>query len=255
MTDNQTVKLRIATSQFHVTTSISDNLKCIIEHTHLAIKANANIVHFPELSLSGYETNIKNINWEALENALAKLRLLAKEANINIVFGAHCKHGDKPPYNCTYLITSTGELAGKYIKSRLYSKENNNFSAVDNLFTYKIKGVQCGFLICFDSNFPELFRSYRKLGVKLLFLSYYNAKSSKPKNNMDVLMRSQFITRATDNLMYISGSNSSAKYSRMPSSFVAPDGSINSMKRHIPGVLVSEYPKINLGWIYDNTKY
>jgi len=133
----------------------------------------------------------------------------------------------------------------------LYGKELEKFNAVENYFVAKINGVKCGFLICYDSTFPELFLKYKEMGVKLLFFSYYNANSSKPKNSMDELMRSQFITRATDNLMYISGSNSSSKYSRMQSSFVCPDGTINSLKRHVPSILISNYPKNDLGWIHN----
>lgn len=118
----------------------------------------------------------------------------------------------------------------------------------------EIKGIKCGFLICYDSCFPELFQYYRDQGVKILFLSFYNAKSSKGRNSLDDLVDAQLRTRAADNLMYISGSNSSTRYSRIPSSVASPDGKLTSLKRHKAGVLIYDYPDKNLGWTYDNSK-
>lgn len=107
-------------------------------------------------------------------------------------------------------------------------------------------------MICFDSCFPELFHRYRQEGVKILFLSYYNAKSTHEKNDLDTMMRALLITRAADNSMYISASNSSAYYSRMPSCLARPDGKVFSLKRHIPGILCYDYPEDILGFTYNN---
>ena len=244
-------KLKIAVSQFPVSTSITENMSYIIKHTKKAAQSKADAIHFPELSLSGYETNILEIDWSAIRQSIESLKNLAKELHINIIIGVHKESDDaSKPFNITCLITSEGNVVGHYIKSRLYGKEEERFSSKENTFVYNINGVKCGFLICYDSNFPALFTAYRKLGVEVLFLSFYNANSSKPKNSMDELMRAQFITRSTDNLMYISGSNSSAHYSRMPSSFVCPDGTIISLPRHKSGILICDYPKVDLGWTF-----
>jgi deaminated glutathione amidase len=240
--------LTIATSQFPQSTNIEQNFKYMLRHISIAVNKGANVIHFPELSLSGYQTKTENIDWNIIQNKILKLKHVAKQQKINIVFGVHKKNKNLPPFNSTVVILSNGTIAGEYIKSKLYSAEKKRFSFKENFFTCKINGIICGFLICYDSNFPHLFEKYKKLGVKLLFLSYYNANSTKPKNSMDTLMKSQLITRATDNLFYISGSNSSSYYSRMPSSFVSPDGAITELPRHKPGVLISKYPKNNLGW-------
>lgn len=246
-------KLKIAVSQFPVEPDIKSNLGYISKHIRQAIKKEADIIHFPELALSGYETEINQIDWKLLEDSLQEIRLIAKKDKIHIGIGTHTQSPHKnKPYNSTLLISDQGKIAGNYIKTKLYKYELERFSSKNSFFTYQINGVKCGFLICYESCFPDLFTKYKKAGTKILFLSYHNAKSTKPKNSMDTLMKSQFITRATDNLMYISGSNSSSYYSRMPSSFVSPDGKIISAKRHIPGIIIGEYPNTNLGWTYDN---
>ncbi|MCR4329234.1 MAG: carbon-nitrogen hydrolase family protein [Candidatus Roizmanbacteria bacterium] len=248
---NQTLK--IATSQFQVSEDIASNTKYIKKHIAQASRLHADVIHFPEMSLSGYNTTIEDIDWGLLNRSLDEVRLLAKKYNMYVVLGLH-HISDQPgkAFDTTLLLSNKGQTVGKYSKQKLYGSEKNRFIPEKNFLTYKIKGVKCGFLISYDSCFPELFLVYKKQGIKLLFLSYYNANSAKPRNSMDALMKAQFITRATDSQMYISGSNSSSKYSRMPSSFVRPDGRLTTLKRHTPGILLSDYPGSKLGWIYDN---
>ncbi len=249
--NNQTLK--IATSQFPVSEDIARNMKYIRKHIAEASHLHANVIHFPEMSLSGYNTIMKNLDWYTLDKSLDEIKLFAKKYGMYVVLGLHHKnHQSSKSFNTTQLLSSKGKIVGIYSKQKLYESEKNRFISKKNFLVYEINGVKCGFLICYDSCFPQLFSYYRMQGVKLLFLSYYNAMSTKPKNTMDALMEAQFITRATDNQMYISGSNSSSKYSRMPSSFVRPDGKLTALKRHIPGILLSDYPEKRLGWVYDN---
>jgi predicted amidohydrolase len=221
----------------------------------LAKEADADVIHFPETALSGYGTKFDRHEWSLLENSLDEIKNVAKKLHLYVVLGSLYKVASyQKPFNCTYLISDQGLIEGKYFKNHLYKQEKDLFSCKSNFLIKNIKGIKCGFLICYDSCFPDSFQQYRDKGIGLLFLSYYNAKSSKNKNSMDELMRAQLITRASDNLMYISASNSCERYSRMPSSFACPDGSLISLKRHKTGILICDYPKEKLGWTYDNSE-
>jgi len=235
--------LKIALSQFPVSSDIHQNMSYIRRQIVSAARGQADVIHFPELALSGYETAVDQIDWELVDRCLGELKSLARAHRLSIVIGLHRPNPGHPlPFNATCLITSEGELAGVYYKTNLYKKEKERFSAKENFLLADLCGVRCGFLICYDSHFPALFEKYREMGAGLLFLSYYNARSSRPKNSLDDVMRSQLITRAYDHHLYISGSNSSARYSRMPSSFACPDGTIFQMRRHVPGVMICECP-------------
>lgn len=250
------VKIKIAVSQFPVSENIRKNETYIIKHIIIASNQSADIIHFPETSLSGYEMKDNVLNWSILEKSLGRIKDLAKKYKINIVLGSQQKREQKiKPYNCTYLISKSSQIIGTYFKINLYKNEKERFSSKNNFLVKEINGIKCGFLICYDSCFPKLFENYRKQNVKVLFLSYYNAKSSRSKNSLDDLMEAQIRTRAADNLMYISGSNSCAKYSRMPSCIASPDGNLISLKRHKPGVLIYDYPEKSLGWTYNNNKF
>ncbi len=248
-------KLRIAVSQFPVSEDIRKNEAYITKHIMYASKQKADVIHFPETALSGYEADAETLNWEHLQESLDRIKDLAKRHKIDIVLGLHEKQNkNRKPFNSTCLISKTGQTLGTYSKTNLYKKEKIRFSAKNNFLVKNINGVRCGFLICYDSCFPELFEYYRKQKVKVLFLSYGNAKSRRGKNSLDDLMEAQLKTRAADNQMYISASNSSSWYSRMPSGVASPDGKFTHLKRHKPGVLIYDYPEEYLGWIYDNSE-
>lgn len=248
-------ELRIAVSQFPVSKNIRKNEMYLKKHIIYAAQKRADIVHFPETALSGYETDIIVLNWALLDESLNRIKSLAKKYKIYIILGAHQKQPQIKKYlNSVYLISNTGQILGSYSKTHLYKNENERFISRSNFLVKEISGIKCGFLICYDSCFPKLFQYYRRQGVKILFLSYYNANSSKEKNSLDDLMEAQLRTRAADNMMYISGSNSSTRYSRMPSGVASPDGKLTTLKRHKTGVLIYDYPDKNLGWTYDNSK-
>ncbi len=235
--------LKIALSQFPVSSDIHRNMNYITRQSVSASTGQADVIHFPELALSGYKTAVDQMDWDLVDRCVSRLKSLAQAHRISIVMGLHQPNPTQPlPFNATCLITSAGQIAGMYYKTNLYKEEKERFSAKDNFLLCDLGGIKCGFLICYDSHFPALFERYREMGAGLLFLSYYNAGSSRPKNSLDDVMRSQLITRAYDHHLYISGSNSSSHYSRMPSSFACPDGTIFQMRRHVPGVMICECP-------------
>lgn len=200
--------LRIAVSQFPVRNDIAANTRSMLAHIARAGREGADVVHFPETSLSGYMMEETPENWRLLTLANEEVADAAKRAHIHVVYGTY--HRDilaAKPYNSTYVLSHEGALVGRYDKINLYGAEAERFSSGRELLVLDIEGVKCGFLICYDSSFPELFIEYRRLGVELLFLSYYNAGSRKGKNDMDRLMTAQFVTRSTDTGMHISGSN------------------------------------------------
>jgi hypothetical protein len=101
--------------------------------------------------------------------------------------------------------------------------------------------------------FPDLFDAYRKKDVQLIFHSCHNV-SRKPRQLFQDLTLAQTRTRAADNQMWISSSTSSAQYSFSKTCIARPDGSVRCLKRHIAGILIHDFPDIELGWTYDNRR-
>jgi predicted amidohydrolase len=104
------------------------------------------------------------------------------------------------------VISDAGRIVGTYNKQKLYGKEAHSYTSGKDFLVISIKGMKCGFLICYDSCFPVLYDTYRKKGVQLIFHSCYNV-SGKPKPVLRDLSLAQIRTRAVDNKMWISDSN------------------------------------------------
>lgn len=255
MDDNSMHQLRIAVSQFPVSDDLLANEAYIVRHMESAQRKGASVVHFPETALSGYETRIGDLDWPRVDESLQRIRLLADRLDVCVILGVH-EQGprDRKPFNSTKVFSSSGEILGTYRKTNIYNQESERFAPGAGLLVLDIDHVRCGFLICYDSCFPDLFRKYEAAGVQLLFLSYHNAGSMNPRNSLNGLMTKQLCTRAADHGIYISASNSCARYSRMPSGVASPDGRFTRQRRHRPGILIYDYPADSLGWTYSTRR-
>jgi predicted amidohydrolase len=223
-----------------------------------AADAVAHVVHFPETALSGYGrsdfTPSSADNWQFLEERTKEIVKLAGRLGLWVVLGS-CRRvvGGGKPANCIHVISNAGRIVGTYDKQQLTPKEPDWYTPGDGLLVVTINGMKCGFLICYEACFPVLFEAYRKRGVQLIFHSCHNV-SSQPKPLLQTLALAQMRTRAADNQMWISDSNSSARYSFSTACMARPDGSVRSARRHVAGLLLHDVPDTELGWTYDNRK-
>jgi predicted amidohydrolase len=242
--DRRSGKIRVASCQFPVSSDIRSNLKWIREQMIEAYLKKADVVHFPECGLSGYPgtdmDNLDRFDWEELHAATDSIIALASELEMWVILGSiHPIAGYDKPYNSLYVISSDGEIIDRYDKRFCTSGDLNYFSPGDHFVTFELKGVQCGLLICYDVRFPELYREYRKLGIDLIFQSFYNARQGKGSIH-PVIMPITAQARAATNYFYMSLTNSSAAES-WPCQFITPDGLIqNKLPLNMPGILISE---------------
>jgi predicted amidohydrolase len=249
-------KLRIAICQFPVSCNIASNAKFIRQFMKEAAEAAAHVVHFPETALSGYEsldfTPSSADNWQCLEEHTKEIVSLAGKLGLWVVLGS-CRRvaASEKPANCIHVISNTGRIVSTYDKQKLAPKEPDWYTPGNGFLVVTINGMKCGFLICYEACFPALFEAYRKKGVQLVFHSCHNV-SGKPKLDLQELALAQIRTRAADNQMWISDSNSSARYSFSTACIARPDGSVRSSKRHVAGILLHDFPDTELGWTYDN---
>ena len=253
-----TQKLRIALCQFPVSCNIASNAKFIRRFMQEAAAAAAHVVHFPETALSGYgrlDFTLSNTNtWQSLAAQTKEIVKLAGELGLWVVLGSCRRVADREkPANCIHVISNTGRIVGTYNKQQLAPKEPAWYTSGNGLLVVTINGMKCGFLICYEACFPALFAAYRKRGVQLIFHSCHNV-SGKPKPVLQELALAQIRTRAADHQMWISDSNSSARYSFSTACVARPDGSVRSSRRHVAGILLHDFPDTELGWTYDNRK-
>ncbi len=250
--------LRIAASQFPVSHDMVKNYKYIKKLIEKASKSDVEVIHFPETALPGYLSFTKGdptkFDWDTLESLTGAVCDLALSKNIWVILGSIRKEKGQFPRNCICVISNCGKISGYYDKQRLYKSELEYYSVGQSPFVVSIKGHKCGFLICYDNCFPELYQTYRELSVGLIFHSIHNAGNNHQTNIKD-LFAANLLVRSADHQIWISASNSSRSYSPCPATIARPDGSCNKSKRHTTCIVIEDYPKAKLGWTYDNTKF
>ena len=250
--------LRIATCQFSVEADIAHNRRWILKQIADAADRGADLVHFSECALSGYAgvdiPNIAALEWGRLKLATQDIQEAAKAHKVWVLLGSthRLSHGHNP-HNCVYVIDAQGQIVDRYDKRfctghnarRQPTMDLAHYSPGNRFVTFRVKGVTCGVLICYDYRFPELYRHYRKLGVNILLQSFHNARSSvvaDPKYNIwKTIVPATMSCRAAENHFWVSANNSTARPSRWPSFAVRPDGQIvGRLKLHKPGVLITD---------------
>jgi predicted amidohydrolase len=244
-TDNQgSGKIRVASCQFPVSADIKSNYQYIEAQMIAAKLRKADVVHFPECALSGYPGSdmmtLENFDWDELHRMTDSVLTLAKKLNIWVIMGSlHRLSGNNKPHNSLYVITPEGKILDRYDKRFCTETDLKYCSPGDHFVTFKINGVKCGLLICYDVRFPELYREYRKLECDMIFQSFYNARQNKGSIH-PIIMHVSAQAHAATNYFYMSLSNSSAPES-WPCYFITPDGLVqNKLEANREGILISD---------------
>ncbi|MFC1792863.1 carbon-nitrogen hydrolase family protein [Planctomycetota bacterium] len=236
--------LKVATCQFVVGRSVKRNSLAICEYMLKAKKAKADIVHFSECALSGYVgtdfPNFEGYDWQLLKEETEKIMALAAKLKLWIVLGStHRRTGPNKPYNSLYLIGPDGKIVDRYDKRFCTPGDLRRLTPGNRFVNFKINGVTCSLLICFDLRFPELYRALYKQGINCIFQSFYNARQKGPSVHTQI-MRQTMQCRAATNHVWVSMTNSSGYYSPYPSCFIQPDGKIvRQLRANRPGLMVN----------------
>jgi predicted amidohydrolase len=265
------MKLRIATCQFPVDADIRRNLDHALRQMEEAKVRRADVVHFSELCLPGYAEvefpSLEGLDWSCLEEATRQVLRRARELGLWVILGStHRLTGRRKPHNSLYIINSRGRIVDRYDKMFCTgppdgsSGDLKHYSPGDHFTVFRIKGIRCGALICHDFRYPELYREYFRLGVRVMFHSYHNghvrpaaarkhrrqAGLGAPRYNVGdnvwgITVPATSQGYAANNFMWISATNTSARESAWPSFFVRPDGVITGrLARNRAGILMSE---------------
>ena len=250
------MKLKVATCQLPIGPDIDQNLRYVLRQMASARRRGAHVAHFPEMCLTGYAgvdlESMRGFDWDRLVDAHRKICERAKKLRQWVIVGsAHRLSGRHKPHNSLYIIDDRGRLVNRYDKMFCTGDRTGrgsdlaHYSPGSHFSVFDIRGVRCGALICHDFRYDELYRQYKKRGVRLMFHSYYNARRTAQqhrRNNIwGVIVPPTMQAYAANNHMWISANNSSAPQSAWPSLFVQPDGTIDGrLTRNKAGVLLRE---------------
>lgn len=133
------------------------------------------------------------------ERALVQIGSLAKKHNVNIVAGSVSRWADGKLYNCCCVFDRQGQLIATYDKTHLFTHvgEDKRYTKGKQLCLFRLDGVPCGVIICYDVRFPELVRSMSLEGMDVLFVV-----CQWPKARIGML-QTLCAARAMENQMYV----------------------------------------------------
>lgn len=251
------MSLRVATCQFSVEADIAHNCRETMRLMRKAHEEGADIAHFSECALSGYAgvdiQDSDSIDWEKLTLATQDIMALAKELKLWVLLGSTHRLSDgHMPHNSVYVIDSGGRIVNRYDKrfctgvdGRKPKLDLKYYSPGNRSCVFKIKGITCGVLICYDYRFPELYRDLKRENVQIIFQSFHNARATvvadEKYNIWKTIVPSTMSCRAAENHFWVSANNSTARPSRWGSFAVRPDGLITGqLAIHRSGILISD---------------
>ena len=171
-----------------------ENAEKIVYFLRKAKEEGADLVLFPECSLTGYGT--ENADALALfpdDENIQRIEAAADELNMAVCFG----YIEKAPgslYICQELYCDHKKTL--YRKTHLGSREQAVFNEGNGFPVSESKGVIAGMQLCWESHLPQISAAYRKQGAQLLLFPYASGMSGeKCRENWSVHLPA----RASDN--------------------------------------------------------
>ena len=167
--------VRIALGQVNcLAGDLEANLAKHREFALLAAGQGAQIICFPESSLTGYpkyEDESMRDHAQPLDGALGRAMAdLSQETGLVVMAGL-IESGDGCFYN-SQLVAAEGRILGVYRKTHIADIEAVFFAAGNQLPVFIHQQINYGVQICYDNHFPESARSLALRGAEVIFCPY-----------------------------------------------------------------------------------
>jgi len=186
--------------------NIAANLERITFWTRKAAAADAAIVCFPELSVTGYsvKNDIRDIAEPVPGPATDFLQQLAANEAITILAGLAEKDAENRLY-ATHLVVSPHGITYIYRKTHLGPPERDLFTASDTAPVFESCGITFGIQLCYDVHFPELATIMALKGAEAIFIPHASPHGA-PDEKLKSWMR-HLPARAYDNSLFVIACN------------------------------------------------
>lgn len=186
------------------------NLESIDRLMGAAVAKGAEIVCFPELSVSGYNVyertgepahgtrvpagvQIPSPTTDALES-------IAERHGVWVLVGLLEVDSSGITYN-TQLVVSPDGIQGKYRKTHVPTTEIGTWRHGDELPVFEHPKVRFGVEICYDTHFPEVTTALSNQGAELIFMPHASG-GDEPALDKQARWERYVPARAYDNTVY-----------------------------------------------------
>lgn len=216
--------MRVALCQFAIAyEKKEENTRRAINFMEQARSAGADLVLFPEMSLTGFSMNIM-FTGEKDRESVQVMCAAAERIGIAVGFGWTALTGTRGENHYT-VINAQGEILSDYVKMHpfSYSGEDRYFEKGNAPVHYTLQGIPFSNFICYDLRFPEIFQAVSGQAHAIIVPANWPAGR---REHWKCLLRA----RAIENQCYILGINCVGNQKGLryagDSSVILPDGTV-----------------------------
>ncbi len=181
-----------------------DNLTLMETHLAQARENGADFVAFPEVTLTGYVIDPREVRQRALsvDSSLVKRAIdLSATYSTYYSFGLFERSGGD--YFDTYLLVGKGELIGSYRKIHVPARERGLFTPGDEFKVFDLPFVRLGFSICYDNEFCESHTCLALKGAELIVMPYAWAEHWEKEDYIERCVTDEEVREERQRWMYM----------------------------------------------------
>ncbi len=181
---------------------IDANLATVEQALMELAEHNCSLAVLPEMWSCSFPYRELRAMAEKTPAVIEKIREIAEQTGL-IIIGSLPAIGGDNIYNTSYIVDSTGEIAGTYNKVHLFSLygEHNWFRRGESIATFPTSIGRIGVMICYDLRFPELARKMALDGAEIICVSALWPLARI--EHWSLLLRA----RAVENQLFVIGTN------------------------------------------------
>ncbi len=184
------------------------NFSRIQEYVIAAAKARVEILCFPEMCLQGYAMQSPVITSVASSGSWMKnLQKLAAEHKMVLLAGFAESNKNGQPYISQYIAFPNKEPA-VYRKSHLGKKEEQYYSAGDDIPVFSYEKAVFSVQLCWEAHFPEISTIQALKGAEIIFMPHAAPQSVNVRRK---IWQRYLPARAYDNSVFVCACNSIGK--------------------------------------------
>lgn len=179
-----------------------ENLQACRHFVQRAKAQGAELVIFPEMTLTAFSMSISNTAEDSGSSATVEsFKGLAREFQIAILFGVVYVDGNKATNNAV-LIDSSGAVKASYRKIHpfAFAGEDKAFNGGIEIISVQFGDMKIGLTICYDLRFPEI---YSALGNQCDLIVNIANWPARRVNHWNTLLKA----RAIENQVFMVGVN------------------------------------------------
>jgi predicted amidohydrolase len=181
---------------------IEENLERMETFVRKAAAKGADLICFPELSITGYRLENPAGIYAGFQpaKALERVKAMARVHGLIVLAGMVEPSDGAKPY-ISQLVAGPDGLLGVYRKTHLSPNERATYRAGRKIDVFSMKDIRFGVQLCYESHFPEISTIMALKGAEILLIPHASPRGS-PAEKAESWMR-HLPSRAFDNGLYV----------------------------------------------------